>query len=122
MVTFWSLRTLLARSPAPLPLRQSIVSFVGLPASARAPRRLVAAAASPSTPPELAQKVSKSIKQAEEMCTGDSEGAEYVAAWDEVEELSVDASYAGNRKKDNDPLEEYCKDNPKANECRTYEY
>ncbi|KAL5209526.1 hypothetical protein ABZP36_005149 [Zizania latifolia] len=121
MVTFRSPRTLPARSPAPLPLRRSVVSFAGMPARARAPRRLVAAAASPSTPPELAQKVSESIKQAEETCAGDPVGGECLAAWDEVEELSAAASHARDRKKDSDPLEEYCKDNPEADECRTYE-
>uniref|UniRef100_J3LN27 CP12 domain-containing protein n=2 Tax=Oryza brachyantha TaxID=4533 RepID=J3LN27_ORYBR len=73
------------------------------------------------TPPELAQKVSESIKQAEETCADDPEGGECAAAWDEVEELSAAASHARDRKKDSDPLEEYCKDNPETDECRTYE-
>uniref|UniRef100_A0A0D3FHK2 CP12 domain-containing protein n=1 Tax=Oryza barthii TaxID=65489 RepID=A0A0D3FHK2_9ORYZ len=54
-------------------------------------------------------------------CAGDPEGGECAAAWDEVEELSAAASHARDRKKDSDPLEEYCKDNPETDECRTYE-
>ncbi|KAL5217276.1 hypothetical protein ABZP36_017960 [Zizania latifolia] len=123
MATFRAPRTTLpAQSTAPLPLRQSVVSFAGVPwARARALRSLVAAAASPSTPPELAQKVSESIKQAEETCAEDPVGGECAAAWDEVEELSAAASHVRDRKKDSDPLEEYCKDNPETDECRTYE-
>ncbi|CAH2063084.1 unnamed protein product [Thlaspi arvense] len=67
--------------------------------------------------------VEKSIKQAEEACAGDPVSGECVAAWDEVEELSAAASHARDKKKagGSDPLEEYCKDNPETNECRTYD-
>ncbi|KAG8056446.1 hypothetical protein GUJ93_ZPchr0002g23609 [Zizania palustris] len=58
---------------------------------------------------------------AEETCEGNPVGIECAVAWDEVEELSAAASHACNRKKDNDSLEEYCKDNPETDECRTYE-
>ncbi|KAG8081718.1 hypothetical protein GUJ93_ZPchr0014g47602 [Zizania palustris] len=74
-----------------------------------------------STPPELAQKVLESIKQTEETCAVDPVGGECATAWDKVEELIVAASHVRGRKKDSDPLEEYCKDNPETNECRTYE-
>ncbi|KAF0915425.1 hypothetical protein E2562_036277 [Oryza meyeriana var. granulata] len=120
MATFQAPR-ILRRAPATtLPVRQNVVSFAGRPARA-ARRLLVVAAGSPTTPPELALKVSESIKQAEETCAGDPEGGECAAAWDEVEELSAAASHARDRKKDSDPLEEYCKDNPETDECRTYE-
>ncbi|CAD6203333.1 unnamed protein product [Miscanthus lutarioriparius] len=110
----------LPQPPAPLPSRQNVVSFVGRPV--RAHRRLVAvAASSPATPPDLANKVSESIKQAKETCADDPVSAECVAAWDEVEELSAAASHARDRQKGVDPLEEYCKDNPETKECRTYE-
>ena len=110
----------LPQPPAPLPSRQNVVSFVGRPV--RAHRRLVAvAASSPATPPDLANKVSESIKQAKETCADDPVSAECVAAWDEVEELSAAASHARDRPKGVDPLEEYCKDNPETDVCRTYE-
>jgi hypothetical protein len=35
--------------------------------------------------------------------------------------LSAAASHAKDKKKGSDPLEEYCKDNPETDECRTYE-
>ncbi|CAN7052574.1 calvin cycle protein CP12-2, chloroplastic [Brassica rapa] len=69
----------------------------------------------------ISDKVEKSIKDAEETCAGDPVSGECVAAWDEVEELSAAASHARDKKKDSDPLEEYCKDNPETNECRTYD-
>ncbi|KAJ4764436.1 hypothetical protein LUZ62_029712 [Rhynchospora pubera] len=74
-----------------------------------------------STPSEIANKVSESIKNAEETCADDPKAGECVAAWDEVEELSAAASHARDKNKGKDPLEEYCKDNPETDECRTYE-
>ncbi|CAM0872867.1 unnamed protein product [Alopecurus aequalis] len=109
------------RPSVTLASRQNVVSFAARSARAHG-RRLVAVAGSASTPPELAQKVTESIKQAEETCAGDPVSGECVAAWDEVEELSSAASHARDRKKVNsDPLDEFCEDNPAADECRTYE-
>ncbi|VAH90323.1 calvin cycle protein CP12-1, chloroplastic-like [Triticum dicoccoides] len=120
MATFPAPRTV-AQPPATLPSRPNVVSFAARAMRAHG-RRLVAVAGSPSTPPELAQKVTESIKQAEETCAGDPEGGECVAAWDEVEELSAAASHARDRKKEHsDPLEEFCEDNPETDECRTYD-
>ena len=110
----------LQQAPAPLQLRPNAVSFAARPVRAR--RRLVAvAASSPATPPDLANKVSESIKQAQETCADDPVSGECVAAWDEVEELSAAASHARDRQKGADPLEEFCKDNPETDECRMYE-
>lgn len=70
--------------------------------------------------PDLSNKVVESIKEAQEICAGgDPASGECIAAWDEVEELSAAVSHAKEKKKD--PLEEYCKDNMEADECRTYE-
>lgn len=69
----------------------------------------------------LSEKVADSVKNAEETCASDPASGECVAAWDEVEELSAAASHARDKKKDSDPLEEYCKDNPESEECRTYD-
>ncbi|KAL2507573.1 Calvin cycle protein CP12-2 [Forsythia ovata] len=79
--------------------------------------RLVAAAA----PEGLSEKVAESIKNAEEACAGDPVSGECAAAWDEVEELSAAVSHLKEKNKDSDPLENYCKDNPETNECRTYD-
>ncbi|KAH8489065.1 hypothetical protein Peur_059333 [Populus x canadensis] len=74
-----------------------------------------------AAPEGISEKVEKSIKEAEEACSGDAASGECAAAWDEVEELSAAASHAKDKKKGSDPLEEYCKDNPETDECRTYE-
>ncbi|MBA0862064.1 hypothetical protein Goshw_003943 [Gossypium schwendimanii] len=74
-----------------------------------------------AAPDGISEKVEKSIKEAQEMCSDDPASGECVAAWDEVEELSAAASHARDKKKDDDPLENYCKDNPETDECRTYD-
>jgi len=76
----------------------------------------------PGTPPGISDKVSESIKKAEETCADEKVSGECAAAWDEVEELSAAASHARDKLKENsDPLENYCKENPEADECRTYD-
>lgn len=72
-------------------------------------------------PADISEKVAESIKDAEEACAGDPVSGECVAAWDEVEELSAAASHARDKNKESDPLEEYCKENPETDECRTYD-
>ncbi|KAL0547519.1 hypothetical protein IC582_017456 [Cucumis melo] len=74
-----------------------------------------------AAPDKISDKVEESIKNAEEACAGDPVSGECAAAWDEVEELSAAASHARDRKKESDPLENYCKDNPETEECRTYD-
>ncbi|XP_051224566.1 calvin cycle protein CP12-1, chloroplastic-like [Lolium perenne] len=78
-------------------------------------------AGGPATPPGISDKVSESIKDAQEACSDDSASGECAAAWDEVEELSAAASHARDKLKDSDPLENYCKENPETDECRTYD-
>ncbi|KAK9136699.1 hypothetical protein Sjap_007293 [Stephania japonica] len=76
-----------------------------------------------AAPDSISDKVSESIKNAEEVCAGDPVSGECAAAWDEVEEVSAAASDARLKKKEkeSDPLENYCKDNPETDECRTYD-
>ncbi|XP_022757890.1 calvin cycle protein CP12-1, chloroplastic-like [Durio zibethinus] len=74
-----------------------------------------------AAPDSISEKVEKSIKEAQEACSDDPASGECAAAWDEVEEISAAAGHARDRKKENDPLENYCKDNPEAEECRTYD-
>lgn len=74
-----------------------------------------------AAPDRISEKVVESIKNAEETCSEDPASGECAAAWDEVEELSAAASHARDRLKDSDPLEDFCKDNPETEECRTYE-
>ncbi|GKU87009.1 hypothetical protein SLEP1_g1471 [Rubroshorea leprosula] len=74
-----------------------------------------------AAPDRISEKVEESIKSAEAACADDPASGECVAAWDEVEELSAAASHARDKKKEYDPLENYCKDNPETKECRTYD-
>ncbi|KAL4038910.1 hypothetical protein IC575_002548 [Cucumis melo] len=74
-----------------------------------------------AAPDRISEKVVESIKNAEVTCSEDPASGECAAAWDEVEELSAAASHARDRLKDADPLEDFCKDNPETEECRTYE-
>nr|ADZ23481.1 chloroplast protein 12 [Stylosanthes guianensis] len=78
--------------------------------------RLVRAA-----PDRISERVEKSISDAQEACNDNPAGSECAAAWDEVEELSAAASHARDKKKESDPLENYCKDNPETDECRAYD-
>ncbi|PAN31187.1 hypothetical protein PAHAL_5G403000 [Panicum hallii] len=76
----------------------------------------------PSTPPGISDKVSESIKKAEETCADEQVSGECAAGWDEVEELSAAASHARDKlKESSDPLENYCKENPETDECRIYD-
>ena len=74
-----------------------------------------------AAPDSISEKVEESVKNAEEACSEDPVSGECAAAWDEVEELSAAASHARDKKKESDPLENYCKDNPETDECRTYD-
>lgn len=62
-------------------------------------------------------KVEAKIDEAQEVCAGDSQSEECATAWDAVE--AATAEKAKNKGK-GDPLEEYCEDNPEADECRVY--
>ncbi|KAK4367260.1 hypothetical protein RND71_015140 [Anisodus tanguticus] len=71
---------------------------------------------------KLSDLVAESVKEAEEACAENPVSGECAAAWDVVEETSAAASHARDKNKENsDPLENYCKDNPETDECRTYD-
>lgn len=78
-----------------------------------------------STPPgatSLEGAVEHAIEEAQELCKAEESSGNCAAAWDEVEELAAALAHkkvADKEKKD--PLEQYCKDVPEADECRTYE-
>lgn len=73
------------------------------------------------TPSDISDKLSDSIEKAKETCADENAKGECAAAWDEVEELSATAKDARLKADKSDPLEEYCKDNPETDECRTYD-
>ncbi|KAH7288632.1 hypothetical protein KP509_31G034600 [Ceratopteris richardii] len=76
--------------------------------------------ANPSS--DIKEVLSQRIKEAEEVCVADSSSRECAVAWDEVEELSAEIAHKRVKQEDKkDPLEEFCKDAPEADECRVYE-
>ncbi|KAI8462234.1 MAG: CP12-domain-containing protein [Monoraphidium minutum] len=69
------------------------------------------------------QVLQEAIKEAEETCDGGAAG-ECAAAWDNVEEISAAISHKKTQAEDtksNDPLEQFCGENPDADECRVYD-
>lgn len=64
--------------------------------------------------------IEAAIKEAQEACEGDNKG-ECAAAWDNVEELSAEASHKKAKEASKDPLETFCESAPDADECRVYE-
>ncbi|KAH6758046.1 CP12 domain-containing protein 2 [Perilla frutescens var. hirtella] len=104
-------------SSKPHPIKLSLPNTPWRRCTARRMHVRPAAAA----PDKLSGKVEESIKNAQEACSEDPVSGECKAAWDEVEELSAAASHARDRQKGADPLENYCKDNPETDECRTYD-
>jgi CP12 domain len=75
-----------------------------------------------ASPAQTSEKspVETAIDNAKETCESGSTG-ECAAAWDEVEELSADVAHKKLNKGSSDPLEQYCDENPEADECRVYE-
>ncbi|XP_062197360.1 calvin cycle protein CP12-2, chloroplastic-like [Phragmites australis] len=120
--TVTSLSTPATLAAADVLPRKAVPARVCFSVAARRRGGFAVRASGPSTPPGISDKVSESIKQAEEVCADDKGTGECAAAWDEVEELSATASHARDKLKDNsDPLENYCKENPETDECRTYD-
>ncbi|RLN23996.1 hypothetical protein C2845_PM07G07020 [Panicum miliaceum] len=102
--------------------RMKVPGRVWFPVARRGGGGFAVRSSGPATPPGISDKVSDSIKKAEETCAEEKVSGECAAAWDEVEELSAAASHARDKLKENsDPLENYCKENPEADECRTYD-
>ncbi len=66
-------------------------------------------------------KIEEELEQARSVCdVSGSNSAECAAAWDAVEEMQADASHRRQVKPKNS-LQQYCDDNPDADECRIYE-
>ena len=69
---------------------------------------------------ELSDVLADAIDEAKEACAEDPKKADCAVAWDNVEEISAEISHKKAAKK-TDPLEDFCDDNPEADECRVYE-
>jgi poly(3-hydroxybutyrate) depolymerase len=71
---------------------------------------------------DIREKIDQELDQARSVCGNEGDSSEAcAAAWDAVEELQAEASHQQNKKKSKTSLEQYCDDNPDADECRIYE-
>ncbi|KAL0701963.1 hypothetical protein Bca4012_058085 [Brassica carinata] len=72
---------------------------------------------------KLSEMIEEKVKEATEVCEADERSEECRVAWDEVEEVSQ--AKADLRIKleflNQDPLENFCQENPETDECRIYE-
>ncbi|MEO0491370.1 MAG: Calvin cycle protein CP12 [Cyanobacteria bacterium P01_A01_bin.123] len=70
---------------------------------------------------DIQQQIEKEREQAREACdVNGGSSQECAAAWDAVEELQAEASHQRSEKKKTS-FEEYCDNNPDADECRVYD-
>ncbi|NER83385.1 MAG: hypothetical protein F6K42_28300 [Leptolyngbya sp. SIO1D8] len=70
----------------------------------------------------IQETIQKEVETAREACDASgSNSAECAAAWDAVEELQAEASHQRQKETPKSSLEQYCDDNPEADECRVYE-
>lgn len=70
----------------------------------------------------LKGKIAEEMKKAEEATTKFGKSSKEAAlAWDVVEELEAEAAHIKAKEGPKDPLDEFCKDQPEADECRVYE-
>ncbi|KAK9812842.1 hypothetical protein WJX72_004614 [[Myrmecia] bisecta] len=107
----------LTTRPAVLPVRATSLHCSRLNALTSQPRLRVIRRADPKGDKSA---VETAIESAKETCEQGTTG-ECAAAWDEVEELSASAADKKAAAASSDPLEQYCDDNPEADECRVYE-
>lgn len=70
----------------------------------------------------IQSRIQEEMKKAEEaVAQYGKDSKEARVAWDIVEELEAEASHLRGNQTKTDPLEEFCKESPEADECRVYE-
>jgi len=70
---------------------------------------------------DIQAKIEQERQAAREACeTSGAGSAECAVAWDTVEELQAEAAHQ-KQKVSKNSLQEYCDDNPDAQECRVYD-
>ncbi|MGL5806985.1 MAG: Calvin cycle protein CP12 [Xenococcaceae cyanobacterium] len=70
----------------------------------------------------IQDKIEQERQQARAVCNTEGENSEGCAvAWDNVEELQAEAAHQKQNQKSKSSLEQYCDNNPDADECRVYE-
>jgi hypothetical protein len=71
---------------------------------------------------DLQSQIEKERDQARAVCEVDGEASPACAAsWDAVEELQAEASHQREKGSQKNSFEQYCDDNPEADECRVYD-
>ena len=70
----------------------------------------------------IQDQIQQEIENARNACdsSGDT-SQECAAAWDAVEELQAEASHQREKGVDKSSFEQYCDNNPDADECRVYD-
>ncbi len=71
---------------------------------------------------DIQEKIQSEIEAAREACATDGSNSENCAsAWDAVEELQAEAAHQRDKKPKKSSFDQYCDDNPEADECRVYD-
>ena len=71
---------------------------------------------------DIKEQIQKEVESARETCdVSGSESQECAAAWDAVEELQAEASHRKAKGPAKSSFEQYCDNNPEADECRVYD-
>ncbi|MBE9077586.1 Calvin cycle protein CP12 [Romeria aff. gracilis LEGE 07310] len=71
---------------------------------------------------DIQQQIESEKEAARAACSTDGSDSEAcAAAWDAVEELQAEASHQRQTKPKKSSFEEYCENNPDADECRVYD-
>ena len=71
---------------------------------------------------DIQEKIKAETEAAREACAVDGSNSESCAsAWDAVEELQAEASHQRDVKSKKSSFDQYCDENPEADECRVYD-
>jgi poly(3-hydroxybutyrate) depolymerase len=71
---------------------------------------------------DIQDRIEQEREQARAVCDTQGSGSgDCAAAWDAVEELQAEASHQKQKQSTKNSLQQYCDDNPDADECRVYD-
>lgn len=71
---------------------------------------------------DIQEKIQAEREAARETCAVDGSNSDSCAsAWDAVEELQAEASHQRDVKPKQSSFDQYCDENPEADECRVYD-
>ena len=71
---------------------------------------------------DIQEQIKTETEAAREACKVDGSNSDSCAsAWDAVEELQAEASHQREEKPKKSSFDQYCDENPEADECRVYD-